>query len=120
MSKRKRYIVAAFVASILVAIVAWIVVENLPPTPGITQTNFDRIEKGITKEEVEAILGEPAFSRVKTRTPGNVVHMWKSPSGSLATVAFSEDGKVIRKSWPADDESIFRKFRRWLFPNVRI
>jgi len=113
MSKRTRYILAAIIASILIA---WIVVENLPPTPGVTQANFDRLEKGMTLAEVEAIFGKPSSDSFESGfISGNhvIVHRWVCPSGEFTFVHFSQHG-VSYKSWPEADETIVRKIRKWL------
>jgi SmpA / OmlA family len=56
--RRKTWIAIAalFVIAILLAIAIPVL---LPPTPGVTYANYSRIEKGMTREQVEAVLGKP-------------------------------------------------------------
>jgi hypothetical protein len=55
---RNRWIVAAGgLASLVCA--GLVVLAILPARPGITWTNFNRLESGMTQAEAEAILGGP-------------------------------------------------------------
>jgi hypothetical protein len=59
--KRKRWFpIAAVVAGIAAALLpAPALVSALSPRPTIDEEVFDRIEEGMTREEVEAIVGAP-------------------------------------------------------------
>jgi hypothetical protein len=92
------------------------VLAMLPPSPGVTKTNFDRIEKGMTRAEVEEIFGE------KGAMAGMHEHtfvFWLANDGSSASVDFVNDC-VAAKRWEDSDETILDKIRPWLhFPKVR-
>jgi hypothetical protein len=45
----------------LVALVVWLFV---PPKPGVTAENFHRLRRGMSEQEVEAILGKPGEATV--------------------------------------------------------
>ena len=107
---RVRYILAA---TFTLAVVGFAVVAMWPPSPGVTQANFDRIEYGMTLAEVEAIFGRSADFSVELMNIG-ITHMWTSPSGGRTDVVISKKG-VIQKDWPEADETIIRKIRRRLF-----
>src|SRR3954453_6773717 len=81
--------VGLFVVSILVAIVACVVVETSPPSPGVTAANFDRIENGMILAEVEAIYGRTPDRSEKT-DPGVSLHIWKLPRDTTTTVLISQ------------------------------
>jgi hypothetical protein len=59
--------------------------------PGVTKSNCDSIQVGMTEREVEALLGGPA-TRVVFETPDGPVKDWVGPKCSVG-VAFSE-GRV--------------------------
>jgi hypothetical protein len=74
-----------------------------PPTPGVTYTNYGRLEKRMTRAEVEAILRKPNF--------GEDDCLWESESGDIVAVTFDENGSL--KSWQwnfsSDDRSLVQK-----------
>jgi hypothetical protein len=112
---RCRYILSAIAVAGL-AIAVLVMVEMMPLEPGVTQASFDQIEDGMTLSEVEAILGRPPDFSGKNIT-GQAVHMWKSKSGSSATVMISKDGEgVFGKIWPEAEETIVRRIRHSIFP----
>lgn len=94
---------------LLVAAIAGVVLTVLallPPRPGITKENFDRIEEGMTRPEVEAILGGPA----------NVDLMWfpdeweNRATGDLAIIRFDQESRVSSKQWDGwpDDRTVWQ------------
>src|ERR1035438_7357980 len=88
-------VVAILVASIGVALA---VLALLPPRPGVTKENYDRIAIGMTYDEVEAILGPPG-----ERTEGWVC--WESEDPYIfIMVRFDEEDRVRRKGWEGDDD----------------
>lgn len=89
----------------------------LPERPGVSKANFDRVKKGMTRAEAEAIFGMPAscygqhwglFSRVS-------VH-WKSDDGARADFDLNNEIGIIDSdgTWTPSTETINEKFRRWL------
>jgi hypothetical protein len=77
----------------------------MPPRPGVTKANFDRIRVGMTLAEVEAILGQSDL--------GEWGRLWLASDGSYALIEFWDDG-VISKRWFDSNETILDKIRRWL------
>ena len=53
---KKRLILIAALPLVIVAVTLG-VLAMLPPGPGVTKANFDRIEKGMTLAQVELLLG---------------------------------------------------------------
>jgi hypothetical protein len=87
---RKRYfIVATLFASLAsVGFVAALLMSNGPGGPGgpgVTKANFDRIEEGMTLQEVEQILGRPG-----KYTWG--FYFWEAGNGARAFVVFDYNG----------------------------
>jgi len=62
----------------------------------ITQKNFDKVQSGMTQEEVTAILGDPTESSSIGFGPvGGTTSTWKA-NGRTITIQFV-NGKVIAK-----------------------
>jgi hypothetical protein len=88
--------------------IALAVLASLPPCPGITKANFDRIQMGMALSKVEEVFGQPAqgvnyFFMSDAR-------IWSGDDG-YADVSFTL-GKVSEKSWHDSDDSVFERFRR--------
>jgi outer membrane protein assembly factor BamE (lipoprotein component of BamABCDE complex) len=64
----------------------------MPLTPGVTYANYSRLEKGMTRDEVETVLGKPTQIVCKTRSA------WKHASDSI-WVDFDKDGRVRASAW---------------------
>jgi hypothetical protein len=78
-TKKRRALIAILTLTIAVILG---VLAMLPPRPGVTKANFDRIEKGMTLAEVEEIFGEKGF-----RVKGNAAEFfWYGDDLSLASV----------------------------------
>jgi hypothetical protein len=96
------------------------------PRRGVTLANFERIEKGMTQEQVEDFLGGPpglpyrvgeidatwVFENYELMI-GHNFRVWQSREGSLG-IYFDEVGKVAVKTWFPYEESFWDRFRRWL------
>ena len=104
---KKRLLLLAAVPLIIAVTVG--VLAMLPPSPGVTKANFDRIEKGTTKAEVEMIFG--GEGKFWDGQVGGVC--WIANDGSVAVVDFVAD-YVAKKHWHDSNETILDKFRRWL------
>ena len=104
---RKRVILAAGTVAGFVG-VALVVLAMLPPQPGVTKANFDRIEVGMTRVEVDDLFGgkEP-LERIDQGW------VWAADDGSEAYVGFAGGG-VAAKNWLDSNEPITKKIRRWL------
>jgi hypothetical protein len=93
----------------------------------ITLENYERIENGMTKLEVEAILGKPDYApgegqeaRKSTRfTMASAMmreagHLWRSEDLGIY-VRFDETGKVAGRMWEKHErQALTERFRRWL------
>jgi hypothetical protein len=95
--KKRLLISAGIVAACGGAILAALAL--LPPRPGVTKANFDRLEKGMTIEEVEAIFNFEPDQDNLTRMQGQRV--WINEHEGLAVVTFNTDGKVVELRWSA-------------------
>jgi hypothetical protein len=108
------------IASVPLAIVVTLgVLAMLPHGPGVTKANFDRIETGMTRTEVEEIFGGPSESKTYT-TVGEITtitDVWgqieQGKCVGLANVNF-QDEMVVDKEWHSVPETILGKIRRWL------
>ncbi len=86
-----------------------------PPRPDVTKANFDRIEDGMTEQDIEAISGPSrgiwkAFQDPSCRQQSDC---WERDDGAAAYVDFF-DGRVSYKRWTESTETITDKLRRWL------
>jgi hypothetical protein len=68
------------------------------PRSRITQANFDRIETGMTQEEVTAVLGPPNLGL--TLGSFRPVAAW-ADGPDVITVTMDEDGRVSDKEYTA-------------------
>jgi hypothetical protein len=114
-------IAGTFVLAIALAIA---IAALLPPTPGVTYANFSRIEKGMTREQVEQLLGRPATrERINSFTwraherdiggLGGNRDVWLSESDDHASAFFNQDGQVTDAVWNfwSDDRTTLEKLR---------
>ena len=91
---RKRWLLAAGTMAGLVGVVLF-VLAMLPPGPGVTKANFDRVEKGMTRAQVVAILGKATYE-----PPGwGGGPYWTSNSGDEIRVRFDENQRVESMIW---------------------
>jgi hypothetical protein len=95
------------IASLPLAIAVTLgILAMLPPRPGVTKANFDRIQEGMKRVEVEAILGQ-----VKEQDLG--IDFWFGDDQSLVMIGFSDDC-VFYKQWHDSHEPLLDKIRRLL------
>jgi hypothetical protein len=113
MTKKRLLLIASLPLFIIVTLG---VLAMLPPDdrPGVTKANFDRIEKGMTLDEVEGIFGRVEDMDVMPdwHGPGRLA-IWCADDGVEARITFENDC-VTEKSWFPSDETIPHKIRRWL------
>ena len=107
MTTKKRILLIA--ALPLAIVVTFGVLAMLPPSPGVTKANFDRIQEGMTKAEVEEIFGGKGVPLWTSREL-----LWASDDGSEVEVDFGVVGCVQTKIWVSSNETILDKIRRWL------
>lgn len=82
----------------------------------VTEANCKRIEKGMTKAEVEAIFGE--LKPVLTWNGTDGLLAWHSADGA-AVVQFDLDGNVIDAVWfenlfESPTDSVWSRIRHWV------
>jgi hypothetical protein len=110
--RKNRWLLLGLLLACIVGVVL-VVLALLPPTPGITKENFDRIEVGMTRAEVEAILGGPANGWAPAWGNMRLENEWvDNASGDAATVNFDENNRVVGAKhwdgWP-DDRTVWQK-----------
>jgi hypothetical protein len=123
MTKKRRLFVLLAAAAVGVAgCLVWYFALN--PGPGVTLANFDRVREGMSKEEVEAILGPPGVDQ-ELRDRHQITYrlsIWEADDLRLtvhyddgrASDALGEvGGKVVRQSF-RPPESFLGKVRRLL------
>ncbi|MGC8915908.1 MAG: hypothetical protein ACP5NF_02880 [Thermoanaerobaculum sp.] len=70
----------------------------------ITKERFDKVAKGMTREEVKAITGTPLALNVREQeVKGRKVTVWlfRSEAGDIASFFFDDKGKLYSKDWKA-------------------
>ncbi|MFM7603107.1 MAG: hypothetical protein ACKO7R_18220 [Pseudanabaena sp.] len=80
-------------------------VEAIAPTPNeqepevVTLEKFNRIQKGMTIEQVEKVFGKSGQVIAENNSNNSVgqVYSWKNPQGSNAIIEF-KDGQVVAKA----------------------
>ncbi len=106
-------------AGILVACLGIVlaVLAMLPPHPGVTKRNFDRIEVGMSHPEVEAILGSDRGGReimIDIVLPrGHEYDVWGGDEG-YANITFDERRRMVHKDWEDAPLAFLERLRRWL------
>ncbi len=74
-------------------------VARAPGSPNVTLANYERIETGMTYDEVTAIFGGPGVRTAQIQLGGEWLefYSWKAATGGTATVTF-KNGIVSTKS----------------------
>lgn len=105
MKKKVWYGAIALLAISVVLAVAIFVL--LPPTPGVTYANYSRIEKGMTRDDVIALLGSTWMEGPPMRW------QWQSADDHDVWVDFDHEGRVVRSAWNgiAEERSDLERLR---------
>ena len=90
------FVVTAFIAAVLGASVLMLAVGR----ERIRQGNCDRIQGGMTREEVEALLGQPPDAAVVLQGRVRGAH-WRSDYGAIIRVEFDAQERVCGKEFTA-------------------
>jgi hypothetical protein len=108
--KRKRLLLAVGGIAALVGVTLG-VLALLPARPGVTRENFDRIEIGMTRAEVEAILGPPTDFFTGWPFPEPNEPIWENDRADEGQIQFDEDSRVKAKDWHEmpDDRGVFER-----------
>ena len=115
MTRRRVFVIAGILVS--VACIVLVTLAMLPPRPGVTKANFDRIEEGMNAATVKEILGkEPALTDgwESMRRSGTVM-VWVGDDGGVSMVFYDDAATDIR--WSGSTETITDKLYRWLHLN---
>jgi hypothetical protein len=108
---KKRWIVVAGILAACVCLTLG-VLAMLPPRPGVTPANIERIEDGMTLAEVEKILGGPGPDFISGRAAK--ILAWNNPHyGTWVHVVFDCDNRVIGKVWESP-ETFLQRVQRLL------
>jgi hypothetical protein len=103
---RKKRLILIFSLPLAIAVTLG-VLAMLPSRSKVTKANYDRIQEGMTKAEVEEIFGPQ----------GRLIHgrcsYWGAGDGSGMKIWFENDC-VIDMQWIDSNETFLDKFRRWL------
>lgn len=121
---RSRWIrIAAALAMVLAILIGYYAVWSA--RPGITLSNYSRLEAGMTQEQVEEFLGPPGFDAHDFDNPwaglmflctpggGRSRVIWTGPD-SAVIVLFDQDGRLDEKSWLDAEHSLRAKIRKWV------
>lgn len=84
------------------AMAGLVVVAMLPPSPGVTKANFDRISEGMTLEEVMTIFDNRRPQIISPGTgalPEDCLYYWVGRNGTAAALMFDSDQKMTTKQW---------------------
>jgi len=116
MTRKRLWVIAGIFVSM--ACLVLVTFAMLPPRPGVTKANFDRIEEGMMLEEVEAIFGcRGAFLDNEIIAKNNEKEiLWSAaPDGAIA-IRFNQDNKVIKIERAASTRPTFWQRLRALIP----
>jgi hypothetical protein len=104
--RKFRWLLLACIVGVVLAALALLL-----PSPGVTKENFDRIEVGMVRSDVEAIFGGPAYVR-RPHDRFYAIEWDNDASGEAAVINFEENGRVASKEWCSDwpdDRSLWQK-----------
>ena len=112
MTKKRLFLLASLPLTIAVI---FGVLAMLPPSPGVTKANFDRIQEGMTKAEVEDIFGRTTWKTEPHWRRSHTNEIWSSDDGEYAVViVFNERGTAVIGESFDSNEPFLDKIRRWL------
>jgi hypothetical protein len=113
MTKKRWIVLAGMLAACVCLTLA--VLALLPPRPGVTSANFERIEDGMTQEEVEKILGGPAADWFSPKRGVSVTYfVWDHPYDRTQVFVGFRDNHVIQKEWGGPPDTFMQKLKRLL------
>ena len=106
MNKRRRLLIGGMLT--VCVVVALIGLAALPPRPGVTEANVQRVEIGMSEAEVEAIFGQPFAGTLL----GDKV--WDREDDNALVLVTFENGFATQKRWLPPRESLLDKICRCL------
>lgn len=113
MTRKRRYLLSAAVLAACVCL-ALGVLAMLPPRPGVTKANFDRVEVGMTIDEANSVFGGKWNGDVSSSNGRRIAYIWIGPDGSEAFINVSGEIVTAGKDWHPATETFSDKLRRWL------
>lgn len=99
---QNRKLLLGALAGLAVVLVTLVAFALRPPPPRVTLENFRRIEEGMIRPEVEAILGPPMLTGPTTgpeAIPGDTWSEWIGPDGSIVVVFHGPKVASNAKRW---------------------
>ncbi len=102
--RKNRWLLLGLLLACIVGVVL-LVLALLPPRPGVTKKNFDRIKVGMARAEVEAIFGGPPKGLFG-------MHFQDDASGDSAIITFDDNDLVASMLWGPnlhDDRTLWEK-----------
>src|SRR4051812_43890503 len=113
MTKRRWLLVLGAVTLVVCVVLG--VLATLPARPGVvSKANFDRIEKGMTSQEVAQLLGGPGRP-FDTCHKDIVIAIWSAHDGTVIWVQFHpSNGTVTGRRFVESQQTALAKLRRWL------
>lgn len=117
MKRRHLLLVFLIPAALLLSITILIVCYWPPPhPPQINWVNANRIKPGMTRTDIEAILGPPN-KRVTQRSgyPGEYEAVWESAEVCISVWFHKEGARIVCSGTPEPEESsLWKKFKALL------
>lgn len=108
MTKKRLFIASALLMSFAVA--GSVIVLMTPDNrPGVTRTNFSRVQIGMTLKEVYVVLGPQTDSYIDP-TPVDSTYFWNGPEGSAAVGIHNR--QVYKTEWTDAPGSWRARIRR--------
>jgi hypothetical protein len=100
MSRKRRLLLGALVIACAGVVLGTLAL--LPPRPAATRENFERLQPGMTRAEVVAILGDNS---------AGCKFIWEGETGSVC-IDFDDDDRVESKCWfnQPDGRTAWEKF----------
>jgi hypothetical protein len=112
MTRKRRYVISAAILAACLGIILG-VLAMLPPQPGVTKANFDRVKIGMAWAEVDEIFGQAASERSTLGGGLSNLASYGGDHGASAHIDYCDD-VVTRKEWIDSTETFVGKLRRWL------
>jgi hypothetical protein len=106
---KKRLILFAVLPVTIATVVGLLAL--LPPWPGVTKANFDRVQEKMTAAEIEEIFGRKGIVRMRGEIE---LRSWRGDDKSEVWVLLRSD-RVTGKKWFDSPETLPDKLRRWLY-----
>jgi hypothetical protein len=114
MTRKRRYLISAAVLAACVGLALGVLAMLLPPQPGVTKANFDRLEYGMSKATVVEIFGrEPAHLPGAGKRDSDQVYLMSRDDGAFVMMIFA-DGALTEMFWTDSSETFPNTISRLL------